>query len=207
MLQIKGAEPLTYQLLKDLMTLTPLNDFHLTGGTSLALHFGHRLSVDLDLFTPNPFNKEQIAAYLPEQFPDFKEVFTPIKSFYFSYLNNIKVDFVHNKNKVISAFEVHEGIRFWGIRDTIAMKLNAIYGRGSKKDFWDLDEILEHFKLSEIAEWFFEKHPNAFEEGLFMSLVYFDDAEKGIDPVCLKKKSWDKIKKRIEKEVKTYFRQ
>jgi Nucleotidyl transferase AbiEii toxin, Type IV TA system len=207
MLQIKGAEPHTFRLLKDLMALPPLGNFHLCGGTALALHFGHRLSVDIDLFTPDPFDKQEIAAFLSEQFPAFKEVFTPVKSFYFSYLNNIKVDFVHNKNKVISGFEMHDEIRFWGIRDIIAMKLNAIYGRGSKKDFWDLDEILERYSLSDISEWFFEKHPNAFEEGLFMSLVYFDDAEKGNDPVCLKGKNWTSIKRRIEKEVKNYFRQ
>lgn len=205
MLQIQGAEPATFGLLKDLMVHEPLNQFHLCGGTALALQFGHRLSVDIDMFSPNQLSKIALNEYLQSAFPDFREVFSPAKSFYFCYIQNIKVDLVYSSAKVISEFEIMDGIRFWGLRDIVAMKLNAIYGRGSKKDFWDLDEILSRYSMDEIVGWFFQKFPTAFEEGLFMSLVYFDDAENAVDPGCLKGKNWQHIKKRIEREVRNYF--
>ncbi len=40
-------------LLKQLGTLPTLARFYLAGGSALALHLGHRISVDLDFFTPN----------------------------------------------------------------------------------------------------------------------------------------------------------
>ena len=46
------------------MAADPLKDFYLVGGTALALHYGHRLSVDIDLFTDQPFDSTQVGAYL-----------------------------------------------------------------------------------------------------------------------------------------------
>lgn len=57
MLQTRTVEPGTLELLKRLMSLPALRQFYLVGGTALALQMGHRLSIDLDLFTPEPFDK------------------------------------------------------------------------------------------------------------------------------------------------------
>ena len=54
------VEPRTLKLLKDLQSLTALEDFALVGGTSLALQIGHRISIDLDLFTPKKFHINSI---------------------------------------------------------------------------------------------------------------------------------------------------
>lgn len=50
MLQTKTVEPGTLSLLKELMELPILNNFSLVGGTALSLKYGHRISIDLDLF-------------------------------------------------------------------------------------------------------------------------------------------------------------
>lgn len=205
MLQSRGADEPTLRLLKELMEVKALKQFHLCGGTALSLHFGHRLSIDLDLFSPEVLDKPFLEEILTENFDDFAPVFTRVKSFYFCYINKIKVDFVYTPAPVIAEFAEMEAIRFWGLPDIIAMKLNAIYGRGSKKDFWDLYEILNHFSMKEIVDFFFKKYPAAFEEGLYMSLVYFDDAEGQADPKSFNKQRWQNIKTTIEKEVRNAF--
>ena len=51
MLHKETIDTATLELLKRLMGDERLQDFVLVGGTSLALQMGHRISVDLDLFT------------------------------------------------------------------------------------------------------------------------------------------------------------
>lgn len=206
MLHEKAADANTRRVLDLLMADTRFNDFHLCGGTSLALLYGHRLSVDIDLFTKKPFDKNELKYNLQELFTDFKEEFTSVSIFYFCYLDKVKSDFIYSKPKVISPFVEIEGIRMWGIKDIIAMKLSAIYGRGSKKDFWDLDELLNHFSIVEMVDLFFQKSPEAFEEGLMMSLLYFDDADMDKDPISFNGRKWVSIKERIEDEVYKNFK-
>ena len=52
--------PETFQLIKELQLIPCLKDFHLVGGTALALQFGHRNSIDIDLFTQNDINESEI---------------------------------------------------------------------------------------------------------------------------------------------------
>ena len=58
MLQTQTVDRDTLGLLKDLMATPELQQFALVGGTNLSLRLGHRLSVDLDLFTNEPFDTE-----------------------------------------------------------------------------------------------------------------------------------------------------
>ena len=64
MLQTQTVEPGTFSLLKELMDIPKLNAFALVGGTALSLKFGHRTSVDLDLFSLEKFVPEEIEAML-----------------------------------------------------------------------------------------------------------------------------------------------
>jgi hypothetical protein len=74
-------------------------------------------------------------------------------------LDEVKTDFVHQPGNLLANFEILDGIRMWSLKDAAGMKMNAIYSRGSKKDFWDLDELLNHFSLIEMIDWFLEKSP------------------------------------------------
>lgn len=91
--------------------------------------------------------------------------------------------------------------------DIAAMKINAILGRAQKKDFWDIHELLHHFTLSEIIGFYQQKFP---EQILLISipqaLVYFEEAEASVDPVCLKGYSWESVKKSIQRAVGEYLR-
>ena len=44
-----------WETLLKLMDLPVLNDFRLVGGTSLSLMMGHRISVDIDMFTDQEY--------------------------------------------------------------------------------------------------------------------------------------------------------
>ena len=122
MLFKKAADANTWRVLEQLMNAKAFNEFYLCGGTSLALRFGHRLSVDIDLFTKQKFDKQQLKFHLQEEFAAFREEATKVSIFYFCYLNSVKTDFVYSKPEVISPFETIEGIRMWGLEDVVAMK-------------------------------------------------------------------------------------
>ena len=55
MLHLETVEPHALSVLNQLMTIPELKDFSLVGGTALSLRYGHRKSVDLDLFSNKPF--------------------------------------------------------------------------------------------------------------------------------------------------------
>lgn len=64
MLFKETIEESTLELLSKLMGDELLSNFVLVGGTALALQIGHRISVDLDLFTSQPFDAEELTDYL-----------------------------------------------------------------------------------------------------------------------------------------------
>ena len=58
----------TLELLKKLEAERMMVGFNLAGGTSLSLYLGHRLSLDLDLFTPESFDAVQLEQFLKEEY-------------------------------------------------------------------------------------------------------------------------------------------
>ena len=101
---------------------------------------------------------------------------------------------------------IEENIRLYAPLDIAAMKVNAILGRGKKKDFWDMATLLNHFSLDEIINAYQSKFPS---QQLLISipnaLLYFDDAEESEEPHCLLGKSWSNIKQTLEQEVNRYL--
>lgn len=84
-----------------------------------------------------------------------------------------------------------------GKRDIAAMKLNAIAGRGSKKDFIDLFYLLEEFSLQEMLGFYKEKYPEGSEFLVLKSLSWFIDADNEPDVLILTQIKWPEIKQRI----------
>ena len=208
MLQTQAIEPGTLSLLKQLMGLSSLSDFYLVGGTALALKYHHRLSIDLDLFTSKEFNKDLILSQLEESFGEnFKYENARAQWAIFCFINNIKVDIIHYKHEQIAAPELVDVIRLYNSLDIMAMKVNAILGRGKKKDFWDMAELLQHFTLEECITAHSKKYPS---QQILISipnaLTYFQDADESEDPMSLKGQTWDSVKKSIQKKVSDYLK-
>lgn len=92
-------------------------------------------------------------------------------------VGNIKVDFVNYRYKWLTDPLIENEIKLASMQDIGAMKLNAIAGRGSKKDFVDLYFLLERFSLKELIDFYKEKYPDGSEFLVLKSLSYFEDAD------------------------------
>lgn len=207
MLQTKTVEPGTLSLLKELMALPQLKQYTLVGGTALALRYGHRLSVDLDLFTNEPIDFELLTKALEQT---FNTAYVYEKSFlnvgHFCFIRNVKVDFVYYPHQIIQPIQIIDNIRLYGDKDITAMKVQAILGRGKKKDFWDMAELLQHYNVKEILDWHKEKFPNKMLAiSIPNALTYFNDADESEDPISLKGQTWESVKKFIQLQVREFL--
>lgn len=210
MLYYNTVEPETLSILKRLLNIPELKDFALVGGTALSLKYGHRLSIDLDLFssTKIQFDKEIVIKALRNEFgDDFAPEVMPAKWAVFGFIKNVKVDIVSYPHQIIRELDLTDGLRMFSTEDIIAMKFNAILGRGKKKDFWDMAELLKNFKLMDMIAYHKEKYP---EQMLLISLpsalTYFADADESEDPISLKGQTWGKVKSFISKKVSDYLK-
>ena len=87
------------------------------------------------------------------------------------------------------------------------MKVQAILGRGKKKDFWDLFELLEHYSLHQIMDWHKEKYPSQMIAiSIPHAITYFVDAEDTEAPVSFKNQTWEEVKRGIQKAVREYLK-
>ena len=191
----------TLDLLIALCSDPEIESFALTGGTALALRFGHRLSVDLDFFTPEAFETEALLQSLAQRYG-----FVPTninRAGLSGVIRDVKVDFVVYRYPLLQPFETVEGVRLFGIRDNIAMKLSALTNRGAKKDFYDVHRLLRELSLSELVTIYQEKYPSHDAAILLRSMLYFDDADEDLDPVTLDGTRWEQVKTEIVKVVRT----
>ncbi len=87
------------------------------------------------------------------------------------------------------------------------MKVQAILGRGKKKDFWDIAELLHHFSVEDFIRFHKGKYAT---QNLFITapqaMIYFDDAEESEDPISLKGQTWSNVKHTIQKKVSAYLK-
>jgi hypothetical protein len=199
MLQTQTVVPELMELLKKIMSEKLFSDFNLVGGTSLALQMGHRSSIDIDLFANSEINSELFIEKLSE-FGDVK-VAQSTKNILITKINNVKVDFVNYKYPLLSECLLIENIRMLSTKDIAAMKLNAIAGRGSKKDFIDLYFLLKIFSLEDILSFYEKKYQDG---SIFMvqkSLTYFEDADIQQQPQMFSDFNWEICKKKIIEEV------
>jgi hypothetical protein len=203
MLHLKSIDSSTLELLNQLMRLPALFETRLVGGTALALQSGFRKSVDIDLF--GTINTEEFE--LTKQLRTLGKLSLVKNSvnIHIWMINGIKVDIVNYPYSWISECLEENGLRLSGKADIAAMKLSAITGRGSKKDFFDIFFLLKEFNLEQMLQFYLRKFPEGTLFLVLKSLLYFGDAEKDIDPILFRPLSWKKVKERISTEVERYF--
>jgi len=86
------------------------------------------------------------------------------------------------------------------------MKLAAITGRGTKKDFIDLFFLLKEYTFVEILNFYKDKYHDGSEFLVLKSLLYFEDAERNEEPKFFKQYNWDEIKKTITTTVENHIK-
>ena len=207
MLHDETVLPGTFTLLKELSKLDSFQKFSLVGGTALSLRYGHRHSEDLDFFSNERFDRQLIIEELIKIYSNqFIHQETGFKKSLFCSIKDVKVDVVYYPHPLIRPLINEDDIIFYSDEDIAAMKIQAILGRGKKKDFWDLALLLEKHGLGNIIDWHTEKFPN---QMLLISIpqtiTYFDDANLSQDPICLLGLSWEDIKNKIRTAVREYL--
>lgn len=203
MLHLQTIDTQTLELLNQLMKIPEFSELNLVGGTSLALQIGHRKSIDLDLFGHFEIDNHSFTTIL-KLLGDviILNQTSNIKSF---LINNIKVDFVNYPYSWLESYQEVNGIRLATMTDIAAMKLAAITGRGTKKDFIDLFFLFDYYSLTEMLLFYKKKFPDGSEFMVIKSLTYFEDAEKDPLPLMLAELNWDKVKSTIISNTKDYL--
>lgn len=194
--------PETLDLLLKLQADKHLNNFFLVGGTALALRMGHRLSVDLDLFTDGDFDARQLNDYLVAEYD--LQVQTLQKNTLLGLISGIKVDFIAHKYKLLYPFFSEDGVIMADMLDIAAMKLNAIGYSGHRyKDFVDIYYLLGQYSLKQMGEAFSEKYPSSNPVIAIRGLGYFEDIEEMADlPAMVKPLKRRDVEKRLQIAIK-----
>ncbi len=189
--------PETFNLLHQIQQDEFFDNFFLVGGTALALQIDHRLSIDLDFFSIEPFDNQEVEAYLSSKYgfhTDYAAINT-LKGF----VHNVKVDFLTHAYPLVRPLVQEEGLSLAGLEDIGAMKLNAIAHSGNRqKDFFDLFFLLEYHALEALLLAYQYKYPNSNPVIPLKGISWFEDIDFEIEKPMLKRKvSFASVKKRL----------
>ncbi|MDR0872405.1 MAG: nucleotidyl transferase AbiEii/AbiGii toxin family protein [Prevotellaceae bacterium] len=191
----------TLLLLKKLQAIPFFSEMRLVGGTALALQLGHRNSVDLDFFGKMNFTRGELEHELQKN-----GLKTSVRSeselIKITQIENIKVDFVDYSSVIwLEQAVLSDGICLAGLKDIGAMKISAIIGRGTKKDFIDLFFLLQYFSLEQLIDFYKQKYDTNSIFHIIRSLTYFEDAEEDPQPEMYVPFEWNKAKQTIKQAV------
>lgn len=203
MLHLQTVAPDTLELLKELSSKPELQGLRLVGGTALALQYGHRQSVDLDFFGTPAVSQDEIIAMMGTM-GDMR-VYNRTSKILQVVICEVKVDVVdYRQYSWIDDPVQDDGLLLASPKDIAAMKINAIEGRGTRKDFVDVYALLQHYSLSDLLSFYSQKYPNFSIFRALLSLTYFDDAEQQAMPVMFDPTSWEVMKSFIIDTVKKH---
>lgn len=197
------VSPLLKKILIELMQEELFLTFRLVGGTALSLQIGHRMSVDIDMFSDADYGSidfDKIKTFLKNNYDFYSTSPAEIVAFgtYFEIGNSendfIKLDLYYT-DPYMDEFQEVSTIRMASFEEIIAMKLDVILRGGRKKDFWDLHYFLDKYSIDEMISFFEKRYPyNDDFVKIKEMLVNFDAADLDFDPNCLLDKNWEMIK-------------
>jgi len=183
-----------------LMTAPEFQDFRLVGGTALSLYLGHRMSIDIDLFTDATYGSQDfdaIESYLQKTFNYATGSFGESPGMGKSYLigndehNVVKLDVYYSMDPFFQPSVIQDGVRMASIEEIIAMKVDIIQRIGRKKDFWDLHELLSQYKINEMMDLHQQRFEWTHDRALIKrNFTDFSSADLEPDPLCLLNKEW-----------------
>lgn len=197
----KALLPDTIRALKLVSNISIVKKSYLAGGTALALHLGHRFSIDLDFFTQEVFDEKTLAGEL-RTLPEYQEDGTAWRTVW-GKISKTKFSLFYYQYPLIKKTIDFEGIQILQKEDIAAMKIHALEDRGTKRDFFDLYFLLKEFSLEQVLKFYNQKY-SCLEEHFYIirrSLDYFESAEEDDDPKMLIPVSWQEVKKFFKEEI------
>jgi predicted nucleotidyltransferase component of viral defense system len=212
MLYYSTVNDLLKNSLLHLMQSEVFDNFRLVGGTALSLQVGHRVSIDIDLFSDAEYGTldfKGIEKYLKKNF-QFVDFLDTIPSMGKSYSigknkeNTVKLDLYYTDNYIQPSIEI-DGVRMATIEEIIAMKMEVVQGGGRKKDFWDLHDLLESYDIGQMLNLHEQRYPYTHDRELIIqNFTSFEQADEDFNPICFKGKYWEFIKEDFEEVVAKY---
>lgn len=178
--------------------------FYLAGGTALSLQLGHRLSADLDFFSPS----EDIPTIRPVLENSLSRLTSILADSSWGNLvfrvKNVRVGFYGYGFPLVAPFVKFDSVRLASIQDIALMKLDAMLSRAARKDFYDLYFICQEISLKQIFGKATQKYPQVrdFEVQTTKRMVFFENAEDESDPLFLKNVSWQTVKEYFIQQAK-----
>ena len=181
--------------------------FYLAGGTTLAFQLGHRRSMDLDFYSPKPFDYKKLRKELESKFEEIIFI-QGNEGTLIMKLDKVAVSFFRYPYPLIFPIVGYNDFPpLADIKDIASMKLIAIADRGIKRDFYDIYFLLKEFSLEEIFTWVRKKYPKFNIYSAVRGLTYFDDAEKKKyqrKVYLFQYVSWPKVKKNLIEKTNEY---
>lgn len=197
MLQKETVSKFTLECLSTLMNDVCLSDFFLVGGTALALQIGHRISIDLDLFSMIPFDENALLEHMESKYGFILNYQS--KNTLKGRIDELKIDLITHAHPLIHPILVYEGVRMANLADIAAMKLNAIAGNGTRlKDFIDIAYLSAQLTLGQMTSAYEEKYTTRNPVIILKALAYHDDINFN-EPIEMLggNYSWQQIKERL----------
>jgi len=194
----EAVTPEARRLLTVLGQLPLLQPFYLGGGTALALWLGHRISRDLDLFADIETLDEDLRRDIVGELRKDHSVNllqdSPLELLL--DVNGQAVSFFTYGYPLLEPTDRVAQVQVAGLVDIGLMKLDAIAGRGMRKDFYDLYFIASHVTLVELFDRGIDKYPESqgFEMRVLTALVDFGAADQEEEPMLLLPASWEEVK-------------
>ena len=200
---LEVLRPAQQKVLRQLSPATSELQFYLGGGTALAIHFGHRHSIDLDFFTSEKLDPLGLFRELRHRRVSLQQEETESGTLR-GIISGVSVSFMEYKYRMLrSPLEWAElGLRIAAPEDLAAMKLAAIVQRGSKKDFVDIYALIrEGYALPEQLRMYQKKFQFSEIGHVIFALAYFDDANRERMPRMLWKADWKTIRAALQKTL------
>lgn len=134
--------------------------WYLAGGTALALHIGHRESVDLDYFTTDSFDTVALKGLLGELWSERDWVVNyEAPHTLWCTVDGVKVSFIMRSVQLLESAVVTDDFRLAGVADITVMKLLAICSREEYKDYFDLTCIATITDVRVWVDWWQTAYP------------------------------------------------
>lgn len=197
--------PTQLAVLDRLRPLPAVGGFRLAGGTALALRHGHRRSIDFDFFRPDPFDVQDIVLSLEGGFPGLERLPSGKDTLHVR-LSHVATSFFRYPHPWLQGGEPTAwGFSLASDADIAAMKIEAVAGRGSRKDFVDLRILcLAGLTMDTAFELFEQKFGTRRSDRYhrLRALAYFDDADNEPMPDMLIPFDWAEAKGFFTEEAK-----
>ena len=179
-------------LTKEQIELLPIvgdfsKDFGLVGGTAIALHIGHRESIDFDMFSLKSFGNMRIRNKISKKIKIDNVIVNKLGEFTI-LIKGVKITFFHYPFDIKFKENFGYSIKMSDLLTLAAMKAYALGMRAKWKDYVDLYFIMKDFySIQEIVKKTKEIFAGEFNERMFRNQLSYFEGINYQEPIIIRK--------------------